>query len=242
MVDSVIFWAIALFSVGAALGAVLCRSIIHAALCLIVVFLSIAGVFVLNNADFLAIAQVIIYAVGLTIIMLFAIMFTGDKPLPLQRKNPIAQIVGCVTLLYMFGLLLRAVVGVFPADLSLSRSPEFLQNIVAQGSTTVLGSLLFKAYALPFEIASILLLVAMIGSILIAKKRFTEIPEQADEMRFEIDRESAPSSAAIEALRSRREMASAATTSLQPLQEDLPGDLPEAPELVAGGSALEGGQ
>ncbi|HEY9687301.1 MAG TPA: NADH-quinone oxidoreductase subunit J [Coleofasciculaceae cyanobacterium] len=241
MVDSAIFWAIALFSVGAALGAVLSRSIINAALCLIVVFLSIAGVFVLNNADFLAIAQVIIYAVGLTIIMLFAIMFTGDRPLPQQRSNPVARIASGIVVLYIFGLLIRAVAGAFPANASLSRTPEFIQTMATQGSTTELGKLLFMTYAMPFEIASILLLAAMIGAIIIAKKRFVETSELETGLRFEIDRESAPSEEAIEAIRASRQIGSPTDQRLSPQMEI--GGLEETePATMVGVGTREGEQ
>lgn len=238
MVDSAIFWAFALLSVGAALGAVLSRSIINAALCLIIVFMTIAGVFVLNNADFLAIAQVIIYAVGLTIIMLFAIMFTGDKPMP-ARTNPVAKVGYVVVLLYVFGLLVRAMTGAFGAESFVTRSPEFIQSMVAQGSSTRLGLLLFKTYALPFEIASILLLAAMIGAIIIAKKRFVETGELEGSLQFEFDDTSAPSADAIEALRAKRLYGTTQDTATSPQTEI--GGMPEtSPESSVGVATREG--
>ncbi|HEY9746462.1 MAG TPA: NADH-quinone oxidoreductase subunit J [Oculatellaceae cyanobacterium] len=202
MVDSVIFWAFALVSVGAALGAILSRSIIYAALCLIAVFFSIAGFFLLNNADFLAISQIIIYAVGLTIIMLFAIMFTGDKPFAPNKAAHPMRMMNRLIAVYVVALLLWAC-----SRVALPKSSSFsiaaAEVLARSGSTGLLGKLLYSQYAIPFELASILLLAAMIGAIVIAKKRFTE-SEDLGEVRLPVDTASAPPEQAIAALRAAR--------------------------------------
>ena len=206
MVESAIFWMFAVVSVAAALGAILSRSTIYAALCLIAVFLSIAGFFLLNNADFLAIAQMLIYAVGLTIIMLFAIMFTGDKPVIGPRGSKIAGAVYAIVLVYVFALLVRGVAGAFLGQGQVpAASPQMASTLAAEGSTALLGMMLFKTYALPFEVASVLLLVAMIGAIVIAKKRFVESEDELlGETRLPVDLASAPTEQAIAALRAKR--------------------------------------
>jgi NADH-quinone oxidoreductase subunit J len=200
MVDSVIFWAFALVSVGAALGAILCRSVIYSALCLIAVFFSIAGIFLLNNADFLAISQIIIYAVGLTIIMLFAIMFTGDKPFASNKPNRAVRIANRLVILYMVGLLFWACSKAVLPNMS-SFSPATAEVLARHGSTAMLGNLLFNQYAIPFEVASILLLAAMVGAIVIAKKSFVEGPAGTS---WPVDEASAPTEDAIAALRAAR--------------------------------------
>jgi NADH:ubiquinone oxidoreductase subunit 6 (subunit J) len=202
MVDSVIFWAFALVSVGGALGAILSRSIIYAALCLIAVFFSIAGIFLLNNADFLAISQIIIYAVGLTIIMLFAIMFTGDKPFGPHKTTQPMRMANRLVVLYTVALLLWACSKVVLPKVS-SFSPAAASVLAQHGSTGLLGSLLFSQYAIPFEVASILLLAAMVGAIVIAKKRFTD-SDELGEMRLPLDVASAPTDQAVAALRAER--------------------------------------
>jgi NADH:ubiquinone oxidoreductase subunit 6 (subunit J) len=185
-----IFWIFAIMSVVSALCAVLNRSIVYAALALIVVFLSIAGFFVLNNADFLAIAQVIVYAVGITIILLFAIMFTGEAP-KMDRAVPKASLVAYgIVVAYVFALLIRA--AAFPFNTSANVISPNVQNILReQGSTGLLGQQLFGTYALPFEVASVLLLVAMIGAIILAKKTFVETEDLLGTTSFEIDQNSA---------------------------------------------------
>lgn len=213
MLDSTIFWVFALLSVGAALGAIFTRSIINSALCLIAVFMSIAGFFLLNNADFLAIAQIIIYAVGLTIVMLFAIMFTGDKALEKHKVNRLARLANGIIAAYVFALLLRGVL-VSTKTILPQVSPEVATQFAVQGSTTMLGEMLFNKFGLPFELASLLLLAAMIGAIVIAKKRFAESDEGLlGEMRLPLDLASSPSDEAIRALRKER---------MPDIQEDTP--------------------
>ncbi len=197
MVESVIFWAFALLTIGAALGAVLHRSVVYAALFLIVVFLSIAGFFILNNADFLAIAQVIIYAVGLTIILLFAIMFTGDNRFEVSRMPRAYWVMSAIVVAYTLALLLRAGTATYP---EMPVTGGFMQGMLLEGSSEMLGTTLFKWYALPFEVASVLLLVAMIGAIIIAKKRFVDTEEVLGTMKLPLELESAPRPDAVAAL------------------------------------------
>lgn len=184
LLDSTIFWAFAGLSVLAALGVVFHRSIIYSALMLIIVFLSIAGIFVLNNADFLAIAQTVVYAVGLTIILIFGVMFTGDRSFQdgtVSRGHYV--LFGIITVLTL-GVLLRG--SIFPYETT--KTPEYLVTVLQnQGSTALLGQALFSRFVLPFELASILLLVAMIGAIVIAKKRFPAEDELLGKTRYDIN-------------------------------------------------------
>lgn len=239
MLDSAIFWVFAVTAITAALGAVLNRSIIYAALCLIAVFMSIAGFYVLNNADFLAIAQIIIYAVGLTIMMLFAIMFTGDKPMESHKVNRTARLASGIVIAYVFALLLRGVL--MGRSISMPvMSAETAARLASEGSTTMLGELLFSKYALPFELASILLLAAMIGAIVIAKKRFVESENDLlGDVRLPVDLSSAPAEDAIAALRAKRLGGQSQEERLSPQSEigGLPEISPEAAPDKAGASA-----
>jgi len=174
LIDNLIFWAFAVLSVGAALGVVFHRSVIYAALFLVVVFFSIAGVFLLNNADFLAVAQTIVYGVGLTIVILFGIMFTGDRLFqdsPVTRRQFLAfMIIAALTLV----LFIPAALNYYPA---IPTPTELITVLKTEGTTRLLGRSLFSTYALPFELASILLLLAMVGAIVISKKTFVDEPE-----------------------------------------------------------------
>lgn len=168
-IDTILFWVFATASVLAALSVVFNRSVIYAALSLIVVFFSIAGVFVLNNADFLAVAQAIVYGVGLTIVILFGIMFTGDR-LVADRKFGQPHLAAYFV---VGGLTFAALLPVTLFHYNVLPTPPMLAMIFqTEGSTKLLGSALFNHYALPFESASVLLLIAMVGAIIISKKSF----------------------------------------------------------------------
>lgn len=194
ILDSTIFWVFAVLSVSSALGLVLHRSIIYAALLLIVVFMSIAGLFVLNNADFLAISQTIVYAVGLTIIMIFGVMFTGDRTF--EPTNEIRNRHRAYWLVALFAgstifygtvtMLQRLVIPFWSKPIG----PDMVVELQRNGSTNYLGKVLFSTYALPFEVASVLLLVALVGAIVLAKKRFELVEDTLGETKFELNVES----------------------------------------------------
>lgn len=168
MFQTLAFWAFASISVLAALLVVLHPSLIYAALGLISVFLAIAGLFLLNNADFLAVAQTLVYGVGLTIVILFGIMFTGDRPQEGTPKRTVWQVLPGWLIGGMLGTLLVMAVQ-FP--FATRAVPEALATILGrEGTVGLLGRSLFGPYALPFELASVLLLLAMVGAILLSKK------------------------------------------------------------------------
>lgn len=170
----VAFYVIAILLVGSALAVVLLRNIVHAALFLALFFGAAAGIYVLLNAEFIAIVQVLIYAGAVTILVLFAIMLTQH---PTSRQgNPFAGqwwLAGLICLI-LGGGIIYAVSGskmvVASPDASVT-----LAGAGANGGTIVhLGQLLYSpftySYVLPFEIASIVLLVAIIGAIVIGRE------------------------------------------------------------------------
>ncbi len=171
MFESTLFWIFATVAVVAALGVVLAPSVLYSALCLIVVFFSIAAFFLLNNADFLATAQVLVYGVGLTIVMLFGIMFTGDTPLSARAGRLGRLLIASISSVALFALLFINFLGFNIKQLP--ASAQWIRELHEQGSTLAIGQLIFGKYVLPFEVASILLLGAMIGAIMLSKKTFT---------------------------------------------------------------------
>jgi len=208
LLQSAIFWVFALLGVGSALAAVRQKSLIYTALYMLLVFLSLTGFFLLNNADFLAIAQLILYAVGITIIMLFAIMFTGDRPFNDERVSKSTLVAYGLVTVFTFALLLKSIGFPFRSASAPGASGlQYLNGTVPQsGSTAMLGETLFRTYGLPFELASVLLLVAMIGAIVLAKKRFE--PSHTDSLKYELDPNSHPTKAAQKALDERETMIS----------------------------------
>ena len=178
IIYNLFFFAIAGILIISALGVVFLPRIVYSAVSMIVAFLSVAGVFVLLNADFLAISQIIIYAVGITIVMIFAIMLTGKLS---DKKTWIAiaprtlfafAISGAFFVTILFAItngfsFLKRKSELFLAS---TPSPQTIETLQTEGTTGIIGNALLTKYVLPFEILSLLLLAAIIGAVVIAKK------------------------------------------------------------------------
>ena len=171
-ISTVAFYVIAVVLVGSSLAVVLLRNIVHAALFLALVFGAAAGVYVLLNAEFIAIVQILIYAGAVTILVLFAIMLTQNAmsrtSSPFGGQTWLAAIIAaalCGGLIFTVG-----------ASKMASGAPGSSVNLAgaAGGTVTRIGQLLYSpfsySYVLPFEIASVVLLVAIIGAIVIGRE------------------------------------------------------------------------
>ena len=165
--DLVIFYLFAAIAVIAALGVVVLRNPVYNALCLAVVFVSLAGLYVLLSAPFLAAAQVMIYAGAILILFVFVIMLLSPSQEPekgeMKWQRPLAVIFGVVLVAQ---LALVVALAVLPS----ARGTYTPERIAQIGSTQAVGASLFTDFLLPFEITSLLLLVAMVGVIVLAKK------------------------------------------------------------------------
>lgn len=161
--DLILFFVLALVSVGAALGMLLSRSAVYSALFLILNFLTIAIFYLLLNAPFLAMAQITVYAGAIMVLFLFVIMLLGPRPIGGSRQivwqRPLAFVLGAV----LVGELAYILLGQCESCVSFS---ELADNF---GSPQLVGSELFNNFLIPFEITSVLLLVGMIGAIVLTK-------------------------------------------------------------------------
>ena len=165
--SEVLFGLAAFLTLGGGLGMVATRNVVHAALFLLVSLVAVAGLYLLVFAEFLALVQVLIYGGAIVIVLLFAIMLTRSQEYPRISDNPqwpLAIVAG----LAVFGVLAAAF-------LWKPVPPPLLAPTLAGGEPeaqapgiTKLGESLFTDWALPFEVASLLLLVALIGAIIIA--------------------------------------------------------------------------
>jgi NADH-quinone oxidoreductase subunit J len=152
------FWALSALSVGAALAMVLVRNLIHAVMLLILVFFGVAGLFITLSADFIAVAQVLIYAGAVSVLILFAIFLTPQA----ERNN--AETRWSVPGLGVAGLLAVTVGAViFRTDWAVAGDGGFNET------AALIGEALLDRWVIPFEVASVLLLVAMIGAIALAR-------------------------------------------------------------------------
>lgn len=133
-------------------------------LSLIVTMFSIAGMYILLNAQFLAIIQIIVYAGAIMVLFLYILMMLNLNKQDESKKNNTLKFVGVFTA----GLLLIGVLGVFRG---VQESHVVVENVdKGVGLTKNLGRLLFNEYVLPFELASILILAGIVGAVLIGKK------------------------------------------------------------------------
>lgn len=159
--ESLVFYALAFLLVGASIMAVSVRNIFHAAMYLILALFAVAGFFVLLNAEFLAAVQVLIYVGAVAVLVIFAVMLTTRLADARVRSHNEQVGVGMVV---SFMLFVAITVALWSTSWPVSQAPQAVDNVRS------LGRLLMTRFVLPFEIASVLLLAAMIGAIVIASK------------------------------------------------------------------------
>jgi NADH:ubiquinone oxidoreductase subunit 6 (subunit J) len=189
--QDIIFWVLAVVSIGAALGVVLVRDLFRAALLLVLVFISVAGFFVMMSAEFLAVVQVLIYAGAISILIIFAVMLTRDvRRGNLPNRFQIPSVLLAVLLLAALVVVAvdtnwslfpegtrsqvelvqtSAVASVSPGDMEASGFLTVGEQKLAQEAT--LADLLIGDFVLPFEAVSVLLLAAVIGALALVRPR-----------------------------------------------------------------------
>ena len=138
------------------------RSPVTSAMFLVLTIVSLAGLFVLLHAFFLAAVQIIVYAGAVIVLFLFVIMLLDLKEEQRRKIKLFGVVAGLVSVGVIMTISLKA--------LRATRPDAHLPAPQIEGSTAALGQLLFTQYVLPFEVVSILLLVAMVGVILLSKK------------------------------------------------------------------------
>ena len=155
----VLFYVAGALTLGGALAVVMTRNIVYAAFALLAALIGAAGVFLLVFAEFLALVQVLIYGGAIVVVILFALMLTRIEDferLSDNRQWPIAALVATA----IFGVLVAAIV------------TTGVRTTERQGvGFAELGDTLFTKWAVPFEIASLVLLVALIGGIVLVRGR-----------------------------------------------------------------------
>jgi NADH:ubiquinone oxidoreductase subunit 6 (subunit J) len=166
----VAFWVIAIVLVGSALAVVLIRDIFRAALLLVMCFFAVAALYITLNADFLAAVQVLIYAGAIGVLLIFAVMLTRD----LRQGSPFNRINLPALLLAL--LMLATIVGVVVGtDWDTVSTSSYAVNVpVDEPTTSGIAEALFdqdNGFVLPFEIASVLLLAALIGAVVLVRHK-----------------------------------------------------------------------
>lgn len=144
------------------------RNLFHAALAMMASFLGVAGLYVLLEAGFLAAAQLLVYIGAISILVIFAIMMTRRLMQTTESPYNSQWVMGAVASVLVFGLFMLVILPVFPLDQATTAPPA---PAAVEGMVVTLGQMLVsaEAYVIPFEIASVLLLAALVGSIIIAR-------------------------------------------------------------------------
>ena len=162
-ITQIVFWFLTILALIAAVGVVSSKNPIYSVLWLIVVFFAISGHYILMNAQFLAIVNIIVYAGAIMVLFLFVVMLMNINSDAEPVKNVYMKMAGIISGLTLMIVLVAAL------------STAETQNVVIRPGTSVglienLGKALFNKYVVPFEISSILFLSAMVGTIVIGKR------------------------------------------------------------------------
>ncbi len=165
--QQVFFWILAVVMVVAALRVVTTRNVIHAALYLVVTLLSVAGVFLLLGAEFLAWAQVLVYVGAVVVLILFGLMLTRAPIGPMAQENEIGPVLPLVVSGGLFGVLTFMIFQSFGGIVLPAEAPTFTRD---------LGRVIYVQWAFPFMTLGFLLTVALIGAIIMARREEGEGP------------------------------------------------------------------
>lgn len=161
---SILFWVLSAIAIGCAIGVITSRNPVKSVLFLIATFFAISGHYILMNAQFLAVVNVIVYAGAIMVLFLFVIMLMNLNADAEPQKNTLVQFAALLSGGALFVVIIAAL---HTADINTQNEITSAGDI---GLIKNLGQVLFKDYVLPFEVSSILFLSAMVGAMVIGKK------------------------------------------------------------------------
>ena len=172
MAEAIAFYTLAALILGLGIMVVSARSAVHSVVFLILNFLLVAVLYVILSAEFVAVIQVLVYAGGIVVFYLFVVMLVNLKREPEQFADP-RRLAKLGTLLA--GAVLAQVIGIAVYSSTRGTTQAVTGGLGSDtpfltGNTEQLGWVLYTSYLIPFELASMLLLVAMVGAIVLAKK------------------------------------------------------------------------
>lgn len=163
-VSQVVFVVLSLVALGGAVGVVATRNLFRSALLLVLSFVGVAGFYILLEAEFLAMVQLLVYVGAISILIIFAVMLSRRLMAPDYRARNEQWLMGLVVAVALFAVL---------GFVLLSVNWPVVETEVPEGAVALLGQALVSPnqFALPFEVASILLLVALVGAVVIAREK-----------------------------------------------------------------------
>ena len=170
MLEAIVFYVLAAFTLGFGVLVITARNTVHSVLFLVANFLCVAVLYVALAAEFLAVIQILVYAGGIVVLYLFVVMLVNLKALPEAQLDPRRR----SRLGFVLAAALLAEVSaiiVYAGSRTPPPPPAGAPAVPLAGNTETVGWLLYTDYLIPFEVASVLLLVAMIGAILLARRQ-----------------------------------------------------------------------
>jgi NADH-quinone oxidoreductase subunit J len=172
---AILFYVFAALAVVSAIGVVAMRNPMYGAICLLTTFLAVAVLFLLRHAEFLAMVQIFVYGGGIMVLFLFVIMLINLHRLPeirlFGRQSPLAAVLAVILAVFFGWFFLQTRFG--PANPSPEKLVSFVdaqQQVQRLGNSQAVAWDLYTQHLLPFEIASIFLLIAMIGAVVLGRR------------------------------------------------------------------------
>jgi NADH-quinone oxidoreductase subunit J len=170
LAENIAFGLLAAAAVLAALRVVTTQNVVHAALYLVVVLSSIAAIFVLLAAEFVAATQILVYVGAIVVLFLFGIMLTRPVLGRSDNLDNDQRPAAAITALFLLGVLSFALLDAFGDDELPDLDGVGSAAIAAERGTRPVGDAIFSTYLVPFEVVSVLLLAALIGAIVLARR------------------------------------------------------------------------
>jgi NADH-quinone oxidoreductase subunit J len=171
LLEQIIFYTFAALAVISALMILFTPNVLYAAFLLIITFLCISAVYVFAGADFIAITQVLVYVGGVLVLMIFGVMLTNQLSGKAVTTRGHHQFWAALIGLSLFGLLGFMILQVNFASLDWIQQSVANEQLIRESTVQTLGVQMMSDFVLPFEVAGILLLVALIGAAFIAKRQ-----------------------------------------------------------------------
>ncbi|MFT9849116.1 NADH-quinone oxidoreductase subunit J [Aneurinibacillus sp. REN35] len=160
--EFIAFFVLALLTIGGAVFMISFTRVVHMVVALAFTFLSIAGLYILLEAEFVGMTQILVYSGAISILMLFGIMLTRHDATEVQEKKTPAKWLVRIGIVVFFLLVFFGIQGV--------QWNNQAADFTKQDNVKEIGIQMFTNYVIPFEMVSVLLLVALIGAIILAKK------------------------------------------------------------------------
>ena len=167
--DNLVFWVFAPISIASAVGMLLMRNAIHAALFLVVNLFCVAVMYLLLDASFLFAVQIIVYAGAIMVLFLFVIMLLGVDTGMSVRERLVAQ--RPLAILLALGFVVELFFAVRAGIGFATHAPPGFDAVNEPGNTQALAQVLFREYFFPFEVTSVLLIIAAIAAMVLAKRQ-----------------------------------------------------------------------